>query len=65
MRDDPDLQKLLTELKPDFEKQAFHPEALQLLRLGMPEAMVNWGGQARASLRDVVEKLKTDSEKKA
>lgn len=65
MRDDPDLQKLLAELKPDFEKQVFHPDALQLLRLGMPEAMVNWGGQQRAGLREIVEKLKTDSEKKA
>lgn len=40
-------------------------DALQLFRLGMPEAMVNWGGQPKAGLREAVEKLKTDSEKKA
>lgn len=62
---DPELQKLLTELKPELEKQIFHPEALQLLRLGMPEAMINWGGQPRASLREAVGKLKTDSENRA
>ena len=56
------LKLLLEKLAPDAQLEVFQDDAMQLLRLAMPDGAVTWSGQQKPSLESVLLKIMTKRE---